>query len=283
MSPVRVARRAGAKHAATSGVDEVSWPAAVMDRAVGAVVASAAGDALGAPYEFHGPNPAAPCELEGGGQLGWEPGEWTDDTQMALAVLTPLADGASEPDRIGTAMLDWYRSHPRDVGIQTRGVLGDADRSGDTVWDAAVRYQQRHPDAAGNGALMRTGPVALGHLGDPAGVASLAIIVASATHPHPDSVDACALWSMAIERAITTARPDQRFDFVEALLAGLERIEANRRDEWRERITGRSVATRPSSTTTTAGSSPRYRPPSRRSPRQAPTAVIGTAPTWSKR
>ena len=67
--------------------------AAAIDRAVGAVVASAAGDALGAPYEFGPPNPEAPCQLEGGGGFGWEPGEWTDDTQMALAVLTVLAAG----------------------------------------------------------------------------------------------------------------------------------------------------------------------------------------------
>ena len=125
------------------------------------MVASAVGDALGAPYEFAGPNPSAPCDLEGGGQFRWEPGEWTDDTQMALALLTVLADGEHRPGRIGTAMLRWFASGPRDVGNQTRAVLGDAARSGATVRTAAARYQERHPDAAGNGALMRTGPVAL--------------------------------------------------------------------------------------------------------------------------
>ena len=72
------------------------------------MVASAVGDALGAPYEFAGPNPSAPCDLEGGGQFRWEPGEWTDDTQMALALLTVLADGSTDLDRIDTAMLDWF-------------------------------------------------------------------------------------------------------------------------------------------------------------------------------
>ena len=56
---------------------------ATIDRAVGAVMASAVGDALGAPYEFGPPNPSAPCAMEGGGGYRWEPGEWTDDTQMA--------------------------------------------------------------------------------------------------------------------------------------------------------------------------------------------------------
>src|SRR5262245_46600333 len=117
--------------------------AATIDRAVGAVLASAAGDALGAPYEFGAPNPNAPCELEGGGHFGWEPGEWTDDTQMALAVLTVLADGITEPEAIGAEMVRWYASGPRDVGNQTRGVLGDAARTGTTARDAAQAFQQR--------------------------------------------------------------------------------------------------------------------------------------------
>ena len=72
---------------------------ATNDRAVGAVLASAVGDALGAPYEFGPPNPAAPCAMEGGGGFGWAPGEWTDDTQMALAILGVLATGRTERRR----------------------------------------------------------------------------------------------------------------------------------------------------------------------------------------
>ena len=140
--------------------------AAAIDRAVGAVLASAAGDALGAPYEFAPPNPAAPCQLEGGGGFGWEPGEWTDDTQMALAVLTVLAAGRRDAEEIGAEMVRWYASGPRDVGGQTRAVLGDALRRERLAITAAESFQQRRPDAAGNGALMRTGPVALAALGN---------------------------------------------------------------------------------------------------------------------
>ena len=50
----------------------------VLDRAAGARVGSAMGDALGAPYEF-GPGTLEP-EMVGGGGFGWGPGEWTDDT-----------------------------------------------------------------------------------------------------------------------------------------------------------------------------------------------------------
>jgi ADP-ribosylglycohydrolase len=214
----------------------ITWTPAASDRAVGAALASAAGDALGAPYEFGQPWPAAPCAMEGGGGFGWEPGEWTDDTQMALAVLTVLAGGRRDVDEIGAAMVRWFASHPRDLGNQTRAVLGSAIRGGASPREAAEAHQQRHPDAAGNGALMRTGPVALAAVGDRAEVARLARAVAELTHPHADSVEACVLWSLAIERAITTASPDTPFHWTDAVLAGLDHVDADRRDVWRSRI-----------------------------------------------
>ena len=65
---------------------------AQLDRAYGALLATAAGDALGAGYEFGPPLPSdAPVEMKGGGSLGWAPGEWTDDTAMAVAVAETAA------------------------------------------------------------------------------------------------------------------------------------------------------------------------------------------------
>jgi ADP-ribosylglycohydrolase len=210
--------------------------AAQIDRAVGAVLASAAGDAMGAPYEFGAPNPSAPCELEGGGGFGWAPGEWTDDTQMAVAVLSVLSTGSTDTDEIGQAMVRWYESGPADVGNQTRAVLDAASRHGSSAVDEAQAFQRRNPDAAGNGALMRTGPVALAHVGDRDAVAGLAASVAALSHPHPDSVDACVLWSLAIERAIMAATAAGEFDWHAALLDGLAYVDADRRDLWHSRI-----------------------------------------------
>jgi ADP-ribosylglycohydrolase len=208
---------------------------AVLDRAVGAVVASAAGDALGAPYEFGPPRPEARCAMEGGGSFQWKPGEWTDDTQLALAVLGPMSEGHVEPTRMGRAMIEWFASSPRDAGVQTASVLRRA-RHGLPMKDAAAAYQAENPDAAGNGALMRTAPVALGHLGDRAAIAELAREVASLTHPHPDSIEACVLWSLAIERAIDASSASEPFDWVAAIEDGLEFVRAARRDEWCSRI-----------------------------------------------
>ncbi|MGW7055590.1 ADP-ribosylglycohydrolase family protein [Streptomyces sp. NPDC054887] len=77
-----------------------------IQRAVGAVVGSAVGDALGAPFEFGPPGafsarfpaPGAGGEMCGGG--GWDPGEATDDTQMAVLVAESLLErsGLDLPD-----------------------------------------------------------------------------------------------------------------------------------------------------------------------------------------
>ena len=68
--------------------------ATLLDRATGTRLASAAGDALGAGYEFGPPLPDdQPVHMAGGGTFGWAPGEWTDDTSMAVPIAQVLADG----------------------------------------------------------------------------------------------------------------------------------------------------------------------------------------------
>ncbi len=62
-----------------------------IDRACGVLLATAAGDALGAPYEFQpARGPEKDVAMVGGGGFGWAPGEWTDDTSMAIAIAEAL-------------------------------------------------------------------------------------------------------------------------------------------------------------------------------------------------
>ncbi len=69
------------------------------DRAAGVLLGTAAGDALGAPYEFQPPRgPELAVEMVGGGSFGWEPGEWTDDTSIAIAIAEVAATGADLRD-----------------------------------------------------------------------------------------------------------------------------------------------------------------------------------------
>ena len=126
------------------------------DRAVGAVLASAAGDALGAPHEF-GPSldPSLELSMTGGGSFGWRPGEWTDDTQTSLAVLAPLAKGLTGPAfiaEVGEGLLSWFESGPADVGNQTRAVLGTAIDRSKSLSEVAAAWVARHPTRRATGA-----------------------------------------------------------------------------------------------------------------------------------
>ena len=110
---------------------------AQLDRACGAVLGSAVGDALGAPYEFGlaTVGPEGP-RMIGGGLGGFAPGEWTDDTTMAWAILDVAATGAdlrteAALTQIARNFRDWYDSGPPDIGNQTRAILGARGRRPD--------------------------------------------------------------------------------------------------------------------------------------------------------
>ena len=118
-----------------------------LDRAAGVLVGLAAGDALGAGYEFQSSPPPDP-QMIGGGAFGWEPGEWTDDTQMALCIAEVAAGGALDVAQVGQRFLDWYRAGPTDVGNQTRAVLGAAREPGDLAALAAQHFAN-HPARGG--------------------------------------------------------------------------------------------------------------------------------------
>ncbi|HEY9366868.1 ADP-ribosylglycohydrolase family protein [Streptomyces sp.] len=127
-----------------------------IDRAVGAVLGSAVGDALGAPFEFGLPGAFTERFPDGVGEMcggaGWDPGEATDDTQMAVLVGESLLDrgGLDLPD-VFDRFRRWAAGEPKDIGLQTEDVLGSGD-----PWDtAAALHFQFNGRAAGNGSLMR--------------------------------------------------------------------------------------------------------------------------------
>ena len=132
-----------------------------IDRALGCVVGSAVGDALGAPFEF-GPAgafskrfPEGSTENEMIGNHLWEAGEFTDDTQMAILEALAYLEGGDVNSTLPIAFrnfVQWKESGPKDVGISTSAVLSDP--AGFPT--AAIEYFYKNPGgAAGNGSLMR--------------------------------------------------------------------------------------------------------------------------------
>jgi len=161
------------------------------DRMAGTMLGLATADALGAGYELQ-PPPSGDIGMIGGGLGDFAPGQWTDDTAMAVGVARVLAAGNAEVDlaAIGEQFLEWAYSDP-----------------------------------AGNGALMRTAPVALAFLGDDERMSAVARDVACLTHADPLAGDSCVLWCIGIDRAVR----EQRLDGVEE---GIDLLPAARRDRW---------------------------------------------------
>jgi ADP-ribosyl-[dinitrogen reductase] hydrolase len=207
-----------------------------LDRACGTLLGTAAGDALGAPYEF-GPPRGNDLEVAmvGGGSFGWEPGEWTDDTSMAIAIAEVAATGADlrQEEALDTLTRRWHdwSKHAKDVGVQTRSVLSRAGRRGISAQTARAESAAVHKltgRTAGNGSLMRTAPLALAYLDDETALVEAARAVSELTHYDPEAGDACVLWCCAIRHAILAGELDARI--------GLQHIDSDRWGLWATRL-----------------------------------------------
>lgn len=207
-----------------------------LDRALGVLLASAAGDALGAGYEFNAPlPPAEPIGMVGGGLGSFEPGEWTDDTSMAIAIAEIAATGAdlrshSSLDRLVERWHQWSATAP-DIGVQTYTVLSRAAQRGLSAQSAREESESLHAQTghtAGNGSLMRTAPVALAYLDDIDALVQAARTISELTHYDSDAADACVLWCTAIRHAVLTGELEVR--------VGLIHLPNDRRPLWISRI-----------------------------------------------
>jgi ADP-ribosylglycohydrolase len=133
-----------------------------IDRQRGTLIGLAIGDALGAAVEFNSPGTFPEVTgFRGGGPHGLEPGEWTDDTSMALALADSIASVGWDLNDHARRYVAWWREGEYsvngrcfDIGITTRGALSRFLKTGDarTSGDPSVR-------ASGNGSIMRLAPV----------------------------------------------------------------------------------------------------------------------------
>jgi ADP-ribosyl-[dinitrogen reductase] hydrolase len=183
-------------------------PDAIRDRALGAMLGLAIGDAVGTTLEF-ARRDAQPriTDIVGGGPFGLKPGEWTDDTAMALALADSLAVNPDLDEHdLMTRFVDWYRrgnysctGHCFDIGITTRQALARFEQTGNPVAGS------EHPHTAGNGSLMRLAPVAVRHWPDREKLADVAARQSRVTHAAPEAVDACVHFAALLADAIAGA------------------------------------------------------------------------------
>ena len=191
------------------------WPklsaAAARDRALGCFLGLAIGDAIGASVEFKPRGSFPPVtDMTGGGPFNLKPGEWTDDTTMALCLgQSLLADGDLDQADFMARMRGWL-----ERGENT--VPGRCFDIGGTTRAAIERYAaegiaaagSEDGDSAGNGSLSRLAPVAILAGGDAARGRFLAVKQSRATHGTVECLDACALFVSFLCDALDGADKD---------------------------------------------------------------------------
>lgn len=177
------------------------------DRAVGCLLGLAAGDALGTTLEFSHRDAHAPItDMIGGGPFRLQPGEWTDDTSMALCLADSLiTSGRLDQRDLMERFVRWWReghnSHNGrcfDIGITTRQALQRFLETGDPVAGST------DPMSAGNGSIMRLAPVALRWADNPDQAISAARMQSITTHGAAAAVESCALLAEILVEAIAT-------------------------------------------------------------------------------
>ncbi|MEJ5979221.1 ADP-ribosylglycohydrolase family protein [Novosphingobium sp. PS1R-30] len=177
----------------------------IEDRALGAMLGLAVGDAVGTTLEFKARDQAPRLvDMVGGGPFRLKPGQWTDDTSMALALMDSLLayPDLDEADLMNR-FVDWHENGAYsctgqcfDIGITTRNALARWKETGDPFAGST------NPRTAGNGSLMRLAPVAVRYWNDLAMLRDVAARQSRTTHGAPQAVDACVGFAEVLANAI---------------------------------------------------------------------------------
>lgn len=181
-------------------------------RFLGCMVGLAAGDAVGTTLEFRPPGTFEPIDdMVGGGPFLLSPGQWTDDTSMALCLADSLLDcnGFDAGDQM-QRYCRWWRN----------GYMSSTGRCfdiGNTVAEALRRFQasgepysgSTNPFSAGNGSLMRLAPVVLFYHPDLGQILQYAGESSRTTHGAPECVDACRYFASLLYLALNGATREQ--------------------------------------------------------------------------
>lgn len=176
----------------------------LQNRYRGALLGLAAGDAVGTTLEFKPRGSFEPLtDMVGGGPFDLEPGQWTDDTSMALCLAESLIRcDAFDPRDQMNRYANWYQhgywsstGTCFDIGVATRGAIHSYLVTGEPL------AGNTDPDSAGNGSIMRLAPVALRFARKPE-LQAMAVLSSRTTHAARECLDACRLLAVALERAL---------------------------------------------------------------------------------
>jgi ADP-ribosyl-[dinitrogen reductase] hydrolase len=183
----------------------------LRDRMRGALIGLAVGDAVGTTVEFRSPGSFEPVtDMVGGGPFRLEPGQWTDDTSMALCIAHSLVecrdfDALDQMQRYCRWRDEGYLSSNGrcfDVGNTVRRALRAFEHSGNPMAGPTAEH------TAGNGSLMRLAPIPM-FFSQREDVLTMAAQSSRTTHGAPVAVDCCRYLAALIVGAINGRTKDE--------------------------------------------------------------------------
>ncbi|MFY9262447.1 MAG: ADP-ribosylglycohydrolase family protein [Arcanobacterium sp.] len=186
-----------------------------VDRFAGALLGLAAGDALGGPVEFHERDAHPPTTgMAAGGYHQLTPGQWTDDTSMALCMARSIVETGSfdlkdQLDRYSRWFNEGYMSSKEvafGIGRQTWWAIADYALTG------TAERENIDPNSCGNGSLMRLAPAAMIFANDVEAAARASAASSLTTHPANECVEACAAYGVLIVEALNGKTKEDIFD-----------------------------------------------------------------------
>ena len=178
----------------------------------GCLVGLAVGDAVGTTVEFQSPGSfPIVTDMIGGGPFRLEPGQWTDDTSMALCLAESLvtcrkSDPTDQMERYVRWREDGYMSSTGscfDIGNTVSKALSLFKRTGNPLAGSTA------PHSAGNGSLMRLAPVPLYFASDPAAAIAMSAESSKTTHGARTCLDACRYFGGLILGAVSGVKKEE--------------------------------------------------------------------------
>ncbi|RME51203.1 MAG: ADP-ribosylglycohydrolase family protein [Caldilineae bacterium] len=175
------------------------------ERFRGCLLGLAAGDAVGTTLEFRPRGSFTPIDdMVGGGPFHLQPGQWTDDTSMALCLAASLVecggfDARDQMERYWRWFQEGYLSSTGacfDIGNTIAGALHRFHNGGDPFAGSTDPWQ------AGNGCIMRLAPVPIFYFPNMAAAEHYAAESARTTHGAQECLDASRLFARMLVRAL---------------------------------------------------------------------------------
>lgn len=180
-----------------------------LERYRGCLLGLAAGDALGTTLEFQSPGSFKPItDIVGGGPFHLKPGEWTDDTSMALCLAESLVEkrGFDPVHQLETYVRWWKQGH-----FSVKGRCFDIGNATSAALSRFTRTKEPYcgdpsPTASGNGSLMRLAPAPLAFAKNPQEAIDRAGESSRTTHAAPECIDSCRYFA-ALLLAVLEGKP----------------------------------------------------------------------------